>query len=378
MRIVNKAIKNQVQKQAEQIQLKDIELHVSRSYDGVRLDKFITSILKDNSKKNIKGFQNINIPNHGFMQSVARKKKILLNGAPQNVLSTRVSAFDKITIPQSLFQPLTNSDDPVATNVPKIKKTLKMTPDKIKEVRSWVIFKNSEVIVINKPYGLAVQGGTKQNEYLDGMLEALRFDYEEDPKLVHRLDKDTSGVLVLARNVEGARRMSRWISEKDLGLKKMYWAIVAGKPKPSTGRIKMFLEKVQGSSGEKVYSRDTLQGDAKIALTEYKLIDNAGDYLSWLVMYPITGRLHQLRVNCSTGLGCDIIGDYKYGVGCPDSLKNMIVTSRRVKMHLHARSIVLPYTEDGKNIIVKAEVSPHMAETMKEFGFDEKRGDKMA
>jgi 23S rRNA pseudouridine955/2504/2580 synthase len=358
----------QVEKEKE----KNFELFVGNDRDDMRLDRFISTILRDKymKRKDVK----YTIPNHSLLEKLARKKKILVNGKPVKKLGDRVYAKDKVSLPLSAV--LAQQTE---THVPKEKKTIEMTQDQIYEVKSWVIFKNAEIIVINKPYGIAVQGGTGQSTHIDGMLRALRFEYEEDPKLVHRLDKDTSGVLVLARNREGAHRMAEWFQDRKLGLKKMYWAIVAGKPKPATGRIKMAMEKVRVAGGEKVFARDELEGDAKLSVTEYRTLDHAGEYISWLAMYPITGRLHQLRVHCSTALKCDIIGDYKYGVGCPDSLKSLVQDKGRVKMHLHARAMMLPYlNENGKRIVIKAPVPQHMAETMESFGFEESAGDKVA
>jgi 23S rRNA pseudouridine955/2504/2580 synthase len=169
-----------------------------------------------------------------------------------------------------------------------------------------VIHRDDHAIVINKPTGLAVQGGSDTTRHVDGMLDGLRFGNAERPRLVHRLDKDTSGVLLIARTAAAAAFFTRAFREKTT--RKIYWAIVAGLPNPRQGKIDLALAKGPGKGGERVRADD----DGKDAVTYYTVVDAAGDRASWLALLPLTGRTHQLRAHCAA-IGTPILGDGKYG-----------------------------------------------------------------
>jgi 23S rRNA pseudouridine955/2504/2580 synthase len=359
---------------------KQDEITVPKDYHDARLDRFLRNYYKETHRTHLSVTQ---------IQKFIRKKQILVNGKAVTEANARVEKSNVVTVPHELVPQLYLKDDANYsrtrdTHVPLEKKKINLTQKQIEEIRSWVLFMNEEVIVLNKPHGIAVQGGSKQKIYVDGMLHALRYDRNEDPRLVHRLDKDTSGVLVVARNREGSHRMQQWLMDKTLGLKKCYWCIVSGKPKPSTGRIKNFLEKASTKTfGEKVYVHQEKTEGSKIAITEYKIIESVGEAVSWLAMYPVTGRLHQLRVHCSSTLGTPILGDEKYGQGVPEALKSLYVegtTKKRneIQLHLHARAMVLPYTDvKGERIIVTAPLPQHMKDTLNLFGIKEKGGNKL-
>lgn len=168
-------------------------------------------------------------------------------------------------------------------------------------VRSLVIYKDANIIVLNKPSGIAVQGGTNTVRHIDGMLDALRYDFEEAPKLVHRIDKDTSGILVLARNRKNAELLTKAFRERDLH--KTYLALVNGCPQPENGQVKTRLDK----SGDKT----VVSADGKPALTDYRVLDNLADRFALVEARPLTGRTHQIRVHMAY-LGCPIVGDDKY------------------------------------------------------------------
>jgi 23S rRNA pseudouridine955/2504/2580 synthase len=226
-------------------------------------------------------------------------------------------------------------------------------------VQSLVIHRDDEVLAINKPPGLAVQGGTGTMRHLDGMLDALRFDAEERPRLVHRLDRDTSGVMLLARNARAAAQLSEAFRGKSA--RKIYWALVAGVPRPAQGKIDLALAKEGGPAGERVAADD----EGKRAITLYSVLDRLGDKAAWLALLPLTGRTHQLRVHCAEALGTPIVGDHKYGGDRADLPGQEIGR----QMHLHARTLVLPHPAGG-TLAITAPLPEHMRATWQFFGFE--------
>jgi 23S rRNA pseudouridine955/2504/2580 synthase len=223
-----------------------------------------------------------------------------------------------------------------------------------------VIYRDDDVIALNKPAGLAVQGGTKTTRHLDAMLDALRFGSKERPRLVHRLDRDTSGVLLLARSARVAAKLGKTFQGRDV--RKMYWALVAGVPEVSRGRIDLPVAKRLGRRGERM-TADAQEG--KRAVTLYSVIETAAKKASWLALWPLTGRTHQLRVHCAA-MGHPIIGDAKYGG------KSAFLAAEGVarRLHLHARALCLPHPSGKGEIRVVADLPGHMAESWDLFGFD--------
>ena len=232
-------------------------------------------------------------------------------------------------------------------------------------VQAMVLHKDRAAIVINKPPGLATQGGTKTERHLDGLLDGLQFEAEGRPKLVHRLDKDTSGVLLLARSSGAAAHFAKAFSSRTA--RKLYWALIVGVPSIEDGMIELPIGKQPGTGGEKMYV-DEKEGSP--ARTRYRVIERAGNAAAWVQLEPYTGRTHQLRVHMAA-IGHPIVGDGKYG-GQDAFLTGGI--SR--KMHLHARRLRVDHP-DGSKLDVTAEPPRHMIESLQHLGFDFARGDAL-
>lgn len=238
------------------------------------------------------------------------------------------------------------------------------TEEELAQARAMVITENPAAIVLNKPPGLATQGGTKTHNHVDGLLDAfVENDGDPRPRLVHRLDKDTSGVLLIARTPGSAAFFSKRFSGRSA--RKVYWALVMGVPEVREGTIDAPLAKQPGTGGEKMHVDHEGGQPAK---TRYRVIDKAGDKAAWLELEPLTGRTHQLRVHCAA-MGHPIVGDGKYG-GRDAFLTGAV--SR--KMHLHARRLIIDFpasagTGDAK-LDVTAELPDHFAASMDHLGFD--------
>ncbi|MFQ5765223.1 MAG: RluA family pseudouridine synthase [Rhodospirillales bacterium] len=231
-----------------------------------------------------------------------------------------------------------------------------------RELKARVLHRDADLIVIDKPPGLAVQGGNKVRRHLDAMLDALRFGATERPRLVHRLDKDTSGVLVLARHGTAARQLTQAFRSKDA--RKLYWAVVVGVPRPAEGTIDLALAKRGGPGRERV---GTAPRDGKQAVTRYRVIDRAGRKAAWVAFEPLTGRTHQLRVHAAA-LGTPILGDGKYG-GREAFLDADGIAPR---LHLHARALRIPHPSGGL-VDVAAPLPGHMHRTFGALGFDDRQ-----
>ncbi len=227
-------------------------------------------------------------------------------------------------------------------------------------LKARVLHRDAHVLALNKPPGLAVQGGTGLRRHLDGLLDALRFDSDDRPRLAHRLDKDTSGVLLLGHDAAATAKLAA--AFRTHGARKLYWAAVVGAPKPASGRISLPLAKAPGRRGERMAPGPE---GAKKAETLYRIVERAGRKVVWLALEPLTGRTHQLRAHC-LALGAPILGDGKYGGRA--AFLDLGQAGR--KLHLHARAIRIPHPAGGV-LEVTAPLPEHMVETWRLFGFDE-------
>jgi 23S rRNA pseudouridine955/2504/2580 synthase len=235
-------------------------------------------------------------------------------------------------------------------------------------LRSILLHEDDEVFVFNKPAGLAVQGGSGLTRHVDAMLEALRDRKGQKPRLVHRLDRDTSGVLVVARTRLAAQKLAEAFRQRTT--RKIYWALVMGVPKPRQGRISTWLAKEAGPEGDRMKVARQSSHDASHAVSLYSVVDHAGQKLAWLSMRPVTGRTHQLRAHAAH-IGHPIIGDAKY-FHAEDSWD--FPGGIQKKLHLHARRIVMPHPAGG-TLDVTAPLSPHMQQSWNLLGFDASLGE---
>jgi 23S rRNA pseudouridine955/2504/2580 synthase len=246
----------------------------------------------------------------------------------------------------------------------------KIDPHDAKDLQNAIIYQDDQILVINKPYGLPVQGGPGITRHLDAMLDALRFGSEHRPRLVHRLDRDTTGVLLLARTPGTAARLAALFRGRDI--EKTYWAVVAGRPVPVEGRIDLPLKRIGGAKGgsnrgERTApaARDDPEGAR--AVTDYRTLDHAARRLAWLELKPLTGRTHQLRVHC-VAIKAPILGDEKYEEPDQNMAFAALIEGLSSDLHLHARRLVLPHPAGG-SLTVEADLPPHMKETFKTLGF---------
>jgi 23S rRNA pseudouridine955/2504/2580 synthase len=304
----------------------------------------------------------------GRIEKMCRKGEIRVDGRRVKP-ATRVEEGQEVRVP-----PL-----PVPGERPAQPARPKVNDADTKLIQSAVIYRDDHVIALNKPPGLPTQGGSKQVKHVDGLAEALKFGMEDKPRLVHRLDKDTSGVLLLARTRAVAAGLTAAIRHRET--RKIYWAVVAGVPTPYLGEIRFGLVKAPGGgkgAGEKmlaVHPREVERTPgAKRAHTLYATLYRVAGRASWVAMEPITGRTHQLRAHMAE-IGHPIIGDGKYGGSGQENLGDgwgaHLGGDISRKLHLHARSMSFEHPVTKQPVTVTAPLPEHMARTFETFGWTE-------
>ena len=288
---------------------------------------------------------------HARLEKLLRTGQIRLDGGRVKA-STRIAAGQQVRVP-----PIDDAAKPPP------RRPADADPADIERLRGLVLYRDDDVIALNKPPGLAVQGGSKVTRHVDAMLDGLRFGSGERPRLVHRLDKDTSGILLLGRTARATAALAEAFRGK--AAKKTYWALTAGVPRPARGRIDLAVAKQKAphlEGGRERMAPDAGQG--KRAITYYAVVETAGRKAAWIALRPLTGRTHQLRVHCAA-IGTPILGDGKYG-GAAAFLTGVPGGN---SLHLHAEEIDLPHPGGGR-LRVAAPLSDAMAATWRFFGFD--------
>jgi len=291
---------------------------------------------------------------HGRLEKLLRTGQVRIDGKRAKA-NARLEPGQVLRLPPGIDAP--------PPDAPAVAARAPVSAADARFVQGLVIHRDDQVIVLNKPAGLAVQGGSGTPRHLDGMLDALRFDAADRPRLVHRLDRDTSGVLVLGRSASAAARLAEAFRHKTA--RKIYWGLTVGAAKVARGRIDLRMAKRDGPEGER--ARPDEEGQE--ATTLYAVIERAGKRAAWIALWPLTGRTHQLRVHCAYGLTTPILGDAKYGGGA--TLPGAPLEDR---LHLHARAIVLPHPAGGE-LAVTAPLPPHMRAAWDFFGFDAEGAD---
>ena len=310
--------------------------------DGIRLDRWFKRHLPDAS--------------FNLVSRWARTGQLRVDGK-------RATPGDRLEAGQEIRVPPADSEAAVTGKPARARREL--TDQEVDFAKDMVIHRDDAALILNKPPGLATQGGTKTEAHVDGLLDALTFGLDNRPKLVHRLDKDTSGVLLVARTSRSAAHFAKAFSSRTA--RKVYWALVVGVPSIYDGFIDLPLAKQPGSGGEKMHV-DEKEGAS--ARTRYRVVERAGNACAWVELQPYTGRTHQLRVHMAA-IGHPIVGDGKYG-GKDAFLTGTI--SR--KMHLHARRLRIDHPK-GHQIDITADLPPHMAESFADLGLNIELGDAL-
>ena len=297
---------------------------------------------------------------YGYLQKLLRSGQVRVD-------SKRVTANARLDPGSQIRVPKVVRDPPPAA--PSLKPPPGLSKADRSLIEGMILFEDDHLFVLNKPFGLAVQGGSKTKRHIDGILEGMADRFGDRPRLVHRLDKDTTGVLLVAKHRDAAARLGKIFRTRSAA--KTYWALVQGIPKPPQGKIEAALVKAAGPDGDRV--RKSLPGEQKEAMhatTHYSVIDRVGQKAAWVSLKPVTGRQHQLRAHMSI-IGHPIVGDNKYEGHINLPAENMVN-----KLHLHSRRLMLPHPfVPGEKLDVSAPVPPHMLETWELLGLDPARYD---
>lgn len=314
--------------------MKILTLRVENGDGEVRLDRWI-------KRQNAQFTQ-------GIIQKLCRTGQIRVNGK-------RVQASVHL-FPENIVRFPEIMNDPSSSLAHKTR----VIPNILQnEIAQWILYEDEDVFVLNKPSGIAVQGGSNILHHVDGALEVLQGRSKFRPTLVHRLDKDTSGILLIAKHPAAASKLAA--SFRGRNVKKTYWAVTIRRPSPLSGRIVLPLVKKESQYGSFMQPTSQKDKDGLYAETEYQVKEFAARKFAWVELYPLTGRMHQLRVHCAE-MNTPILGDKKY---CKDVT---VIDGFPDKLHLHARMIEIPHPSGGR-LIAEAPLPRHMKDTFRCLGF---------
>jgi 23S rRNA pseudouridine955/2504/2580 synthase len=315
---------------------------VARDEAGMRLDRWFRVHFPD--------------VGHVYLQKLLRSGQVRVDSRRVEA-NVRLEAGAEVRVPRVVREPPTRraASSPAAPAAGKADRDL---------VESIILFEDDDVLVLDKPFGIAVQGGTGMRRHLDGILAGMTDRFGDRPRLVHRLDRDTTGVLLVAKKREVAALLGRTFQTRAAA--KTYWALVKGVPVPRQGKIEAALVKAAGPDGDRVRKAEAGEQDAAMhATTHYAVIDRVANRAAWVSLKPVTGRQHQLRAHMAM-IGHPIIGDNKYEGGI-----SQIMVALEPKLHLHARRLVLPHPRPGKpQIDVTAPLPPHMLRAFELLGLN--------
>lgn len=292
---------------------------------------------------------------YGYLQKLLRSGQVRVDSKRADA-NTRLEAGQEIRVPHAAREKPKSASEPQ----PKTSKSDRAL------IESLILYEDEHVLVLNKPFGLAVQGGSGTTRHIDGMLAGMADRFGDRPRLVHRLDRDTSGVLLIAKHRQAAAKLGRTFQTRSAA--KTYWALVRGVPTPRQGKIEDPLVKAAGPDGDRVRkARPGEQEQAMHATTHYSVIDRVSHKAAWVSLKPVTGRQHQLRAHMAL-IKHPIIGDPKYMAG-----EHGLMEAVPDKLHLHARRLIIPHPITGAKLDVTAPLPEHMRRTWEMLGFDPDR-----
>lgn len=311
------------------------------------------SVTDDESGMRLDRWFRVHYPDikHGQLEKLLRKGEIRVNGGRAKA-NHRLQSNDEIRIP------------PLHDGAPQSsRKELPASADDLRDLKKMIVFEDDDILALNKPFGLPVQGGSKTKRHIDGMLSSLGTG-DNRPRLVHRLDKDTGGLLLVAKNRKSAQRLADAFQGRSV--EKTYWALLAGTPRPSEGTIEVAIAKrmirLRDGDSERVVAAEG--EDAKNAVSHFQTVETAGP-VTFVAMRPVTGRTHQLRVHAAA-IDCPVVGDQKYGGGSAQ------IEGVSQKLHLFCREMTFAHPRTGQRTTLSAPLTGHMLETWKFFGFPSK------
>lgn len=294
----------------------------------------------------------------GRIEQMIRKGQIRIDGTRAKKAGDRLSPGNELMVPQEIVIPEKKDDGIVR---------IRISAQDEQWVRDMVIHEDDDVIVLNKPAGIAVQGGTGQTKHLDKLMDIFTTDENGRPKLCHRLDKDTSGVLIFGRNPAATAKLSKAFAGRKTT--KIYWAICLGTPSPHSGELRGWMIKAGSAKNpdhEMMRAAKHGEPDAVFAITDYEVISHAGTRASWVALKPVTGRTHQLRFHMAE-IGCAIAGDAKY------TCDREPLGGMSDQLQLHARAIRIPHPKGGI-LSVTADMPSHMVAAFNALGFEQFEG----